>query len=239
MHEFLFSISYEEGADRYADAFIEHDSLGATALYACLSPDELWRLTSVTGDTAALDAVKELLLDGSLDRESLSERRCRAERRHSLLTDEPNRLVVYSYLSDITACDAVPVIAAQYVSEGLLIEQTRNGSEARWRLLLQSDEKVGMLYDTLGARLAEGMRFRFEHLTEVDRWESGLLSHRALPNEQLETLTLAVEQGYFETPRAVTLDELADQLDAPRSTVSYRLRRAVAELAEAFVQRDR
>jgi predicted DNA binding protein len=94
-----------------------------------------------------------------------------------------------------------------------------------------------MLYDTLGARLADGMTFRFGHLTKVDSWERGLLSHRRLPNEQLETLALAFEQGYFETPREVTLDELAEQLDTPRSTVSYRLRRAVAQLTEAFMQR--
>jgi predicted DNA binding protein len=33
----------------------------------------------------------------------------------------------------------------------------------------------------------------------------------------------------------VTLDELAGHLDVPRSTVSYRLRRATAELANDFV----
>ncbi|ELY85169.1 bacterio-opsin activator HTH domain-containing protein [Natrialba taiwanensis DSM 12281] len=45
----------------------------------------------------------------------------------------------------------------------------------------------------------------------------------------------AVEYGYYETPRQIDLSELADRLDVPRSTLSYRLRRAEATLASTFV----
>jgi predicted DNA binding protein len=93
-----------------------------------------------------------------------------------------------------------------------------------------------MLYDTLGSRLADGVRFRFERLTEVETWQNTVLAANSLPAEQQETLALAVDQGYFETPRAVTLDDLAEQLDVPRSTVSYRLRRAVGEVVSNFVR---
>ncbi|ELZ08665.1 helix-turn-helix domain-containing protein, partial [Natrialba aegyptia] len=41
--------------------------------------------------------------------------------------------------------------------------------------------------------------------------------------------------GYYETPRQIDLSELADRLDVPRSTLSYRLRRAEATLASTFV----
>jgi hypothetical protein len=236
MHEFRFSLVYEEGADAYADAFIADESLRSEGVYSCLDPGQLWRLEAVTGDPDALDGVEGLLFDESLDTLSISDRDCGADRAHSLLTDDPRRRVVYSYFGNVAHCDAVPVIAAQYVTGGLLVERTKRGHEARWRVLLQNDEKVGMLYDTLGARLGEGVSFEFGHLTEVDGWESRLLSPRSLPGEQLEVLTLAVEAGYFETPREVTLDELADELGVPRSTVSYRLRRATAELATAFVE---
>jgi predicted DNA binding protein len=238
MHEFSFSITYEEGADAYADAFIGDDSLHAEAVYSCLQPSELWRLESVTGDPAALDATEGLLLDESLDRESVSGRTCEAHRRHSLLTATGRRRVVYSYLSGTDRCDAIPVLASRYATGGLLLEVSRRGDRARWRVLLQSDEKVGMLYDTLGARLAEGLTFQFERLTEVDDWHNPLLASQSLPNEQLEVLSLAVEQGYFEAPREVTLEELADQLDIPRSTASYRLRRATAEVVTAFVDTE-
>jgi predicted DNA binding protein len=220
----------------YADAFIEHDSLRSEAVYSCLEPTQLWRLEVVTADTPVLDAVEPLLLDESLDRESVSGRTCEADRTHSLLTSTARRRVVYSYLSDIARCDAIPVITSQYVSGGSLIELRRRGSEAQWRVLMQNDEKAGMLYDTLGSRLADGLQFRFERFTEVDDWRNAALASNSLPNEQHRTLALAVEQGYFETPREVTLDELAEQLDAPRSTVSYRLRRAVGEVVTDFVQ---
>ena len=236
MHEFLFSITYDEGVDPYADAFIGDDSLGSEVIYSCLRPTHLWRLESVTGDPGALDRVERTLLDESSDRESVSERECRAERSHSLLTSTRRRRVVYSYLADVSRCDAVPVIASRYTSGGLLLELTRRGAEARWRVLLQDDEKAGMLYDTLGARLADGLRFEFERLAEVDGWENPLLSPRALPNEQYEILALAVERGYFERPRETTLDELADRLGIPRSTASYRLRRAVGDVVTDYVE---
>jgi predicted DNA binding protein len=111
----------------------------------------------------------------------------------------------------------------------------RSGATAQWRVLAQDDEKVGLLYDSVSARLADGLSFSFDHLTEIDRWRGDLLAPGGLRAEQRQTLVTAVEHGYFETPREVTLDELADALDVPRSTVSYRLRRATAELAKAFV----
>jgi predicted DNA binding protein len=238
MHEFVFAVTYDEGVDAYMDAFIHDHSLHAKAVYSCLEPTRMWLLEAVTGDPEALTGVEEMLLDESLDRESLSERTCEAERTHSLLTSTRRRRVVYTYISEIARCDAVPVIASQYTAGGLLVELTRRQAEVRWRVLLQNDEKAGMLYDTIGSRLTDGLSFRFERLAEVDGWQNPLLAPRALPNEQHEVLSLAAERGYFETPRQVTLDELAEQLDVPRSTVSYRLRRAVREVVIDFLDQE-
>ncbi|OYR85706.1 bacterio-opsin activator, partial [Halorubrum sp. E3] len=187
---------------------------------------------------ADLDAVDELLLDESVDRESISARECRSNRTTSLLTHEQRRRVTYTYVSDVDYCESVPLIAAKYVDGGVLFEQTRSGDTVRWRVLVQDDSKIGLLYDTLAAKLGDGLSFSFEHLTEVDHWESELLSRPDVPAEQRETLLLAVERGYFETPRGVTLDELAAELGEPRSTVSYRLRRATAELAKRFADQQ-
>jgi predicted DNA binding protein len=51
-------------------------------------------------------------------------------------------------------------------------------------------------------------------------------------------MAAAVERGYYETPREITVEELAEELDLPRSTLSYRLRRAEAELVRSFVGTD-
>jgi len=60
-----------------------------------------------------------------------------------------------------------------------------------------------------------------------------------LPPEQEGALRAAVEHGYYETPRAADLGDLADILDVPRSTLAYRLRRAEAHLAERYTGQRR
>lgn len=64
-------------------------------------------------------------------------------------------------------------------------------------------------------------------------------SSELLSVDQREALHTAVTHGYYETPRQVDLSALADYLDIPRSTLSYRLRRAEAELAKQFTATDR
>ena len=54
----------------------------------------------------------------------------------------------------------------------------------------------------------------------------------------VEALRAAVEAGYYESPRATTLDEIADRVGIPRSTFSYRLRNAESRLARAYVAAD-
>lgn len=51
-----------------------------------------------------------------------------------------------------------------------------------------------------------------------------------LTTPQRETLRLAHEQGYFEIPRKVTLDDLATEFDVSNQAVSERLRRGCAQL---------
>lgn len=68
MYDFSFEITYDDGADEYMDAFIDHDSLRSEAIYSCLDPSELWALESVTGDASDLEALEAMLLDESFDR---------------------------------------------------------------------------------------------------------------------------------------------------------------------------
>jgi len=56
-----------------------------------------------------------------------------------------------------------------------------------------------------------------------------------LSAEQAAALRAAVEHGYYESPREVNVGELADHLDVPRSTLTYRLRRAEEQLAKQYV----
>ncbi|WP_418282648.1 helix-turn-helix domain-containing protein [Halorubrum sp. DTA98] len=57
----------------------------------------------------------------------------------------------------------------------------------------------------------------------------------ALTGVQRETLIRAVEAGYYATPRATSLDRLANEFDVSKSAISQRLRKAEATLARRVV----
>ena len=57
-----------------------------------------------------------------------------------------------------------------------------------------------------------------------------------LTTEQREVLTTALEHGYFEVPRNVTLDELGGLLGISDSAASQRLRRGLATLLDATLR---
>lgn len=68
------------------------------------------------------------------------------------------------------------------------------------------------------------------HLRMAENDDDALLG---LTAKQQELLTAAYEAGYFDVPRGISQDELADRLGVSKSAVSQRLRRAMAELCEA------
>lgn len=69
-----------------------------------------------------------------------------------------------------------------------------------------------------------------DHLRVSDDEDDGVV---ALTAKQQELLTVAHEEGYFDVPRGISQDELADRLDVSKSAVSQRLRRAIGELCAA------
>ena len=83
------------------------------------------------------------------------------------------------------------------------------------------------------------MLFRSVRIRETNTDSLGMANDetgRILSPEQDSALRAAVEQGYYKTPRAIETYGLAEKLDVPGSTLSYRLRRAEAQLAAAYVK---
>jgi predicted DNA binding protein len=66
-----------------------------------------------------------------------------------------------------------------------------------------------------------------DHLRSADADGGGPVS---LTEKQRELLTVAYEEGYFDVPRRISQDELADRLGVSKSAISQRLRRAIAQL---------
>jgi hypothetical protein len=76
---------------------------------------------------------------------------------------------------------------------------------------------------------AHGLDFEVESIRELDSEPAG---RYGLTADQYEVLSTAAAKGYFEVPRAVTLQELAEEFDVSHQAVSERLRRAVDALVE-------
>ena len=59
-----------------------------------------------------------------------------------------------------------------------------------------------------------------------------------LSERQYHTLTTAVKRGYFEVPRRINADELADELDISSQALSERFRRAIKNLVKSSLLVD-
>jgi len=235
MREFTFDIVYEEGADPVMDVFIEYPTLVAEALHGCASADSFWRVERLTGPTAALDAVERLRLDETVRSESVTETDCSATRYHDVLDGSDDERVIYTHAEGIEKGESVETLAGRYLPSGSLYCTVRREARHGWRIFMQSDEKVGLLYDALSANLRSGLTFRMGHLGEAEGWGHDSLGSVALPPDQRRAMRAALDHGYYKTPRQITLDELAKRLDVPRSTLSYRLRQAEERLVTGYL----
>ncbi|SEO20882.1 Predicted DNA binding protein, contains HTH domain [Halogranum amylolyticum] len=71
--------------------------------------------------------------------------------------------------------------------------------------------------------------FRREIMPSRSEWQELLAS---IPPRQREFLNTAVERGYFEIPRQVTLEEVAAEMDITKTTASNHLRKVERKLVE-------
>lgn len=237
MREFAFTISYERGADHLMDVFIDNPGLYARTISCHATTETMWRLDDVTGPREALAAYDEQL-------EGLE--RCsslrgmggsRIDWTHETLAERPTRRLVYSRQSEGDGCRSVPYLAATHLGDGALCRAEQHGREYKWRILAEDDAAVRPVYDALEANLREGLSLEFERVSGESRWPT---DHTAseLPYKQREALSLAVEYGYYDSPRRMSIQEIAAAEGVPTSTLQYRLTQAEAWLAKTFVSSD-
>ncbi|WP_152042773.1 helix-turn-helix domain-containing protein [Salinigranum salinum] len=235
MREFTFSIDYEAGTDPVMDVFVDHPSLVARGLHSCVNDEDFWRIERFSGPTAALDAVERLYLDQDVRTESVTEADCRATEHHDILERSDGERAVYTYVERISGGKSVEMLAGQYLPRGSLLCSRRVEGRQEWRILMRSDEKVGLLYDALSANLRSGLTFHVGHLRDADRWRHDSLGTVSLDPDQRTALRAAARHGYYRAPSEITLEELSSKLDVPRSTLSYRLRRAEEQLVTEYL----
>ena len=237
MREFVFTIEYRSGAYPLADVFITHPELIATALTISISKSGMWRVDRVTGSDDALQEFKRAYTDPESCIEcGWNRRECTSEWEFEILTEHPNTLTVYSYLERLPQyCHSIPHLAIREFGDGLLFDSQRRGNTYEWRILMPEDYPVGSLFDQLRDGARDETRFTLRQIKSPSRWGDGITTIADLPHEQRQVLETAVSEGYYSTPRSIDLATLSTQMDIPKSTLRYRLRRAEAWLIESFV----
>ncbi|ADD06664.1 HTH-10 family transcription regulator [Natrialba magadii ATCC 43099] len=249
MREFVFALEYEPGTNPVADVLADHPDASVRSLSCHVSADSLWRVDLATGSETALAELEAAYETADYFADCLVKDDCGADCEVQVLDRSSDTLVVYTYWDRTDVCTSVPHVAREHLGDGMLFETYREGGRYRWRIVLASDAPIHAFFDALGEEVGECTGMEMLRLTELDPEhggngaaagaETGGVANGALadslPTEQREALQAAVDRGYYETPRRIDLSELAEELDVPRSTLSYRLRRAEATLATTFV----
>lgn len=236
MRELTFDIVYEEPSEERTELLGGETAIQLAEIGGCAGSGVFEKLVSVAGPPAVLDGPGTSVLDSPVAWDRLTGSPCERVLEARVLERSETHGCVHFRIADVAGCETVYTLAEQYLGEGVLFECERDVDADTWHVLMESDEKVGMLYDGLHGALRPELRLSFGEVGQSTGWHTDLFGDRVLSEEQEETLERAVESGYYETPRETTLEALAAEMDCPPSTVSYRLRVAEAHLATSFVE---
>lgn len=238
MREFVFALEYDPGTNPVADVLETHPETTIRSLSCHVTEENLWRVDHATGSPEALDALESAYLDAAYFADCLVKDDCGAECEIQVLDRSAETLVVYTAWERTGVCTSVPHLALDHLGQGLLFETHRERRRYTWRIVLPNGTAIHSFFDALGDEVGECTGIEMLRLTDLDPDPGGLVDDGSLPDAQREALQAAVDHGYYETPRQIELSDLAAELGVPRSTLSYRLRRAEAELATAFADTE-
>lgn len=117
-------------------------------------------------------------------------------------------------------------------SNGLL--KTAVGEE-RWEFELVFEERDDL--SAFSERCSEiGLEFQ---LSRVHALTESVEGGYGLTPAQRETLVTAEQSGYFDMPRSITMEDLADELGLSPGAVSGRLRRGLSNLIQRTILSDK
>ena len=100
-----------------------------------------------------------------------------------------------------------------------------------WRLRILFPERTS-LSETYDFATKEGLTLEISKVHELDDQRGG---RYGLTDAQHETLVRALEHGYYEIPRDIDMESLAEELGISHQALSERLRRAHQMLVEEAV----
>lgn len=236
MRELVFALEYDPGRNAVADVLATHSEARIRSLSLHATADSLWRVDHATGASDALDAIEDAFLTTDYYADCLATDPCGATSETEVLDRVSDALVLYTYWERTPICASIPHLALDHLGDGPLFETHHEGRRHTWRIVHHEEADVHAFFDALRTETGEGVELDVRRLAELS---PSTAESDSLPRKQREALRAATEHGYYETPRAIDLAGLAAEIDVPRSTLAYRLRRAEAHLATRFLEQER
>jgi predicted DNA binding protein len=114
-----------------------------------------------------------------------------------------------------------------YAHGGTLLDAQISDGQWTLRLLFPHREELS---SAVSAIEEQGVRIDVKRMVEAGQDEE-LETTAALTEPQQEAIAEAYRQGYYDVPREISLEELANELDISHQALSERLRRANRVLA--------
>lgn len=111
---------------------------------------------------------------------------------------------------------------------GLMREATSDTTGWTLRLQFHNREAISELWEFCEEK---GISFELQRMFRHQPWN--MSDSTALTDPQFDALLTAYENGYFEEPREISLEGLAEALDISPTAVGGRIRRGTAALIEA------
>lgn len=162
-------------------------------------------------DDESIDAVT-CLTGGAAERQPESE-----------FESEPEPSNRNQALHEIEWADGLPAVLQSLGRDGTVLEVT--ATAGRWRVTAVASDRTSL---TEAYRSCE-VPIEIESITTMS--VDAVQDRSTLTECQLETIATALERNFYEIPRAITLEELATDLDVSHQAVSERLRRGHRTLA--------
>jgi predicted DNA binding protein len=223
----VFAVVHESGVNPVADLLAEHPETRLRSLACHVTETSLWRVDRASGPAAALDALEDMA-GARYFTDCLVRDGCAGDWETTVLERTEESLLLYSYWERTPSCDSVPHLARERFGDGVVLDETWRKRRQEWRVLAPGGPVGEFVEDVRSVADAD---VEFERVTDPET----PADDGSLPPEQADALAAAVEAGYYETPRETEAYELAEQLGIPGSTLTYRLRRAEAWLANRYV----
>jgi len=232
MRELVFALEYDPGRNRVADTLADHPAARIRSLSLHATDESLWRVDHATGGADALADIEEAFLTADYYADCLATADCGATQTTEVLDRTADTLVLYSRWKRTPDCASVPHIARDHLGDGVLFETRNEGRHYTWRIIHSGKGNVAAFFDALEGAVGDGARMEMLRISDTGAQADD--GGNGLSPEQESALRAAVEHGYYESPREIAVGELADHLDVPRSTLTYRLRRAEEWLAKRY-----